>query len=169
MAWPTHTSAESYIPSRVVLGKLLTSLIHRFFRNTGNGTTSQAGKRLGVRMRSVKGGYHFADIGGENPGLSWSFLFPQPPWKREHSFVQHGDRRTSPRGALHGLLPQLLVALVHSRIPAVPSPSLSSPWPGWHLFGQQAGRKSVYAKAQDLMHFPPCRIYGAPTMCLALF
>lgn len=126
MAWPTHTSAESYIPSRVVLGKLLASLIHRFFRNTGNGTTSQAGKRLGVHMRSVKGGYHFADIGGENLGLSWSFLFPQPPWKREHSSVQHSDHRTSPQGALHGLLPQLLVALAHSRIPAVPSPSLQA-------------------------------------------
>lgn len=132
----------------MVLAKLLTSLIHRFFITTGNGTTSRAGKRLGVHMRSVNGGYHSTDIGGENLVLSWSFLCPQPPWKQEQSFVQHSDCCTPPQEALLRLL-QLLVALVHSRIPAVPSPSLglflSSPQlagiclassPGGNLFTQ---------------------------------
>lgn len=52
-------------------------------KEAGHGTTTRAGKGLAHSMHSVNGGYHCADIGGDNLVLSWSFVFLplQPSWK----------------------------------------------------------------------------------------
>lgn len=70
----------------------------------------------------------------------------------------HSDPPTLPsRGTLHTLLPQPLVTLVHSRIPAV-TPSLQaspqSPRSTQHL-AKGSRRKPVYTKAQSLILSPP--------------